>query len=64
MAVSKRKSVRRTWTAADKKQLRDLIRQGMTGAAIAKRLKRSPASVYQYASAHALSFRAPARRGR
>ena len=56
-----RTTAKRVWTPADHKQLRECIRQGMTGTASAKYLKRSRGAVYQYASTHGLSFKSAAK---
>jgi predicted transcriptional regulator len=38
--------------------LKKLAKEGLSGSAVAKKLKRTPAAVYQYASANGVSFRA------
>lgn len=43
-------SPRRTWTAADTKLLRQSAKAGVSGARIAKQLKRTPGAIYQQAS--------------
>lgn len=54
--------VRRTWTTADARQLKQLAKEGLSGAAIAKRIKRSRAAVYQRASVNGVSLTGTTRR--
>ena len=47
---------RRRWTTADKKQLRQLVKQKLPARVIARKLKRSVRAVYQYGSTSKIRF--------
>jgi hypothetical protein len=60
--VAKAKTGKRAWTATEMKEFRALAKQGLSGSAIAKKLKRSAGATYQRASL--VGIRLKARRGR
>ena len=55
---AKRKATLKRWAAQDIKTIRQMVKAGTSGQAIAKKLKRSRAAVYVRASMEGISLRA------
>jgi hypothetical protein len=51
-----KRSIRRLWTAAEKKQLRHMAKEGFPARLIAKELKRSIKAVYLFGSKAKIRF--------
>ena len=57
-------NARRTWSAEDARKLKQLAKQGLSGAAIAKHLNRTSGAIYQRASVSNVSLIGNTKRAR